>query len=500
MKLLSFKRRVSFKGHGHAPASPTFSKRTSRITRLSPRTWLAGRSSSCKLVSEVVLELPPCASLRSSHPPTSPDVLENANHSPSRFSTQINDTCSNFAEEGSIPGALAPPVETPLSPAIVARCNAPTIQDDDIEEASMMLFDEPGFRLQYEQQRHAIQIEVLEEEYKEKLRVVVDEKSKLKKELEDAKYVKEAFEQHKAFWCERFVIVTRDQENKINEIKKELEAAREARDAFEHQKAFWNDRFVSGTRVRDDKIDELKRERNRFEATCTAIELRAKALEALANHQQVQLEEMRKVIEESELQLEKQREEYETSNLAYFQHCHDFGQRTEQSLSQCEQLEQEVEKLKATKAELEASLLAANHTIEMSTLKHMAREQEFSEDLCLAETRKKIAERHFTYLEDNWRAEHTKFANVLADCRAELRQKDKHIDVVRQQKDCCQHVIMEVATILTNRAEDGNEFARQFSLYVSEALDRNEQLGLQIFNSHSKGLDDTESEDSRYLI
>ncbi|KLJ11842.1 hypothetical protein EMPG_13008 [Blastomyces silverae] len=502
------------KGHGHASVSPTVGKAKPRITRLSPRSWRARRPSSCKVDSEVILEVSPCPSLRPSHPPASPDVLENANDSCSRFSTQVNDTYSNFAEESSITGALASPVEAPPSPVVVPRSNTPTIQDDDIEEARMSPFDEPDFRLQCEQERHAIHVEALEDEYKEKLRVVVNEKNKLKKELEDAKEVRDAFEQQKTFWNARFVTVTRDQDDKIKEIKKELEDAREERDAFEHQKAFWNERFITVTRHQDGKIDELKRERDRFEASYTAVEPRAKAFEALANHQQVQLEEMRKVVGESELQLEKKRqelesrcqennfllkqiEEYEASNHTYFQNFHDLAQSTEQFQSQCAQLKQEVEKLKATKSELEASLLAADNMIQISTFEQMVREQALSKDLHLAETRQNIAEHHLAYREDAWRAKYTKSAIKLSDCRAELLLKDKHIDVVRQQKDCCHHAITEMASILAGRAEGGNEFARQLSLYVSETLDRNEELGLQISNTHGKGLSDSENEDSR---
>ncbi|OAT13268.1 hypothetical protein BDBG_08506 [Blastomyces gilchristii SLH14081] len=552
MKLMSFTRMISFKGHGHASVSPTVGKAKARTTRLSPRSWRAGRPSSCKVDSELILEVSPCASLRPLHPPASPAVLENANGSCSRFSTQVNDTCSNFAEEGSITGALAPPVEAPPSPIVVPSSNTPILQDGDIEEERMTPFDEPDFRLQYEQQRHAIHIAALEDEYKEKMRAVVDEKNKLKKELEDAKKIRDAFEQQKTFWNERFVTVSRDRDDKVNElkkkledtrgernifeehnifwserfgtvtraqddkikeIKKELEDAREERDSFENQKSFWNERFLTVTRRRDDKIDELKRERDRFQASYTAVEPRAKALEALANHQQVQLEEMEKVIEESKLQLGKQREEleyrcqennlllkqieeYEASNLTYFQNFHNLAQCTEQFQSRCAQLEQEVEKLNATKSELEASLTAAHDKIQISTLKQLAREQELSEDIYLAKTRQNIAEYHLSYLQETWRAEHTKSANELADCRAELLLKDKHIDVVRQQKDCCQHVITEVVSMLAGRAEDGNEFARQLSLYVSETLDRNEELGLQIFNPHGKELSDSENEGS----
>ncbi|EQL32802.1 hypothetical protein BDFG_05055 [Blastomyces dermatitidis ATCC 26199] len=513
MKLMSFTRMISFKGHGHASVSPTVGKAKARTTRLSPRSWRAGRPSSCKVDSELILEVSPCASLRPLHPPASPAVLENANGSCSRFSTQVNDTCSNFAEEGSITGALAPPVEAPPSPIVVPSSNTPILQDGDIEEERMTPFDEPDFRLQYEQQRHAIHIAALEDEYKEKMRAVVDEKNKLKKELEDAKKIRDAFEQQKTFWNERFGTVTRAQDDKIKEIKKELEDARKERDSFENQKSFWNERFLTVTRRRDDKIDELKRERDRFQASYTAVEPRAKALEALANHQQVQLEEMEKVIEESKLQLGKQREEleyrcqennlllkqieeYEASNLTYFQNFHNLAQCTEQFQSRCAQLEQEVEKLNATKSELEASLTAAHDKIQISTLKQLAREQELSEDIYLAKTRQNIAEYHLSYLQETWRAEHTKSANELADCRAELLLKDKHIDVVRQQKDCCQHVITEVVSMLAGRAEDGNEFARQLSLYVSETLDRNEELGLQIFNPHGKELSDSENEGS----
>lgn len=305
-----------------------------------------------------------------------------------------------------------------------------------------------------------------------------------------------------------------------DECMERLKNLTEERDALAEHKMWWQDRFVTVTKTQGTLIYDLQRDRNRFEASQKAAEARTKHLEVRVEHQQAQLGKMHREMEESELQLEKVREELESSYQAigllreqignheasavkYFQVYHDVKQAKEEYLnlqSRYQTLEQqvtdanantlkaivEVEKLKATKSELEMGLNAAETRIQTSTLEQLETDLAFSKNLRLeAEEREEILKRRLSTLQGNWRAKKNKYANDLSECRVELQLKDWIIEGVRQKRAGYINIVREVIRLIACRV-DGDKLALQLSQLLTETLDRNEELELQVLNFHAQ--------------
>ncbi|KKZ63726.1 hypothetical protein EMCG_01960 [[Emmonsia] crescens] len=479
----SYKRISSYKGPDSGLIRSTVCRTKVRITRLSPQRWRTQKLSNRKVDEEAIGKSSPCASQHPSLPPLSSDALRDANDLSYRLSTQENDTSSDIDGECPVTVGPSPPIEIPTSPVIELSSNTLDIQDDDIEQAGTTTYNQADTvysSLLLAQQQHANYIAALEDEYKDKLRNVVDEK---------------------------------------DECMERLKNLTEERDALAKHKTWWQGRFVTVTKTQDTLIYDLKRDRNRFEASQKAAEARTKHLEALVEHQQAQLGKMHREMEESELQLEKVREELESSYQAnnllrgqirnheasavkYFQVYHNVKQAKEQYLnlqSRYQMLEQqvtdantntlkaimEVEKPKATKSELERGVNAAETQNQTLTLEQLEKDLAVSKNLRLkAEEREEILKCRLSTLHGNWRAKKNKYANDLLECQVELRLKDWIIEVLRQRRAGYINIVKEVIRLIACRV-DGDKLALQLSELVMETLGRNEELN---FHAQSSGV------------
>ncbi|OAX77847.1 hypothetical protein ACJ72_07849 [Emergomyces africanus] len=248
-----------------------------RATSVALQSWLNRKLSNRKVDEEATDESSLCASQHTSHPPSS-SYLEtpgHANGSSTRLSTRGNDALSGPEGEGLVTRSLAPVIEASSSPVIELNKNILDAgnedEDDDTEQTARSTppdseADRIDIILLPEQSRHAIDIATLEEEYKGRIKALVEEKMEC---MEHLKYLTEQ------------------------------------RDAFTQQKEWWQARFVTITRSQTAQIDGLQKELKCSERSQRDAEARCKNLESLVQHRQVQLGIMQKELAKSESELEK---------------------------------------------------------------------------------------------------------------------------------------------------------------------------------------------------